>query len=253
MAIRFLFPLLSLAAVSACVSGRPDPSISERQLDRIIERSLTATGGESALSGLRNLRLKAAWTEMGTAFTGDYRATRDGLMRIDVSVDGKRVFSEGIDSRGPWEQKGPDAPATPVGPEAGNALRHGIEYRFNGIWLARERGNKVSHAGREVIDGVDYHVIKLTLRDGFESYFYVNPATWLVERQRDTRAYHPSLDRTKVRIENVFDQHVARCGVKMPSRQQDRDVGAGKILSSSRVVEGTCNVPFATLDIDRPS
>ena len=154
-------------------------------LDEIISRTTAAVGGAEPLRQLRNIRLIAEWTENGTAFRGDYRATRDGRMRIDVYVDGNRVFSEGIDRTGAWEQRGPTAAPTAVGEAARNALAHGIAYRFDGIWFAREQGTSVTHEGVEVVNGVAYQVMKLRFADGFETYFYVNPRSWLIERQRD--------------------------------------------------------------------
>lgn len=220
--------------------------------ERVISRTTKAVGGETALRRLQNLFLRAEWSEGGANFAGVYRATRDGLMRIDVYVDGKRVFSEGIDAGGAWEQPGADQPIKDVGAAARAALTHGVEYRFNGIWFARERGNQVIPVGRETVDGIDYYVVKLAFQDGFETLFYVNPGTWLIERQRDHRAYHPSSDPKKITVENVFVEFTTACGVKIPSRQRDRDMGGNKTLSETAVVDARCNLPIEKLDIGRP-
>jgi hypothetical protein len=96
-------------------------------------------------------------------------------------------------------------------------------------------------------------VLKLTFRDGFETFFYVNPATWLIERQRDVRAYHPSSDPKKITVETVHDGFADLCGVKVPARSRDVDLKAGKTLTTNRLAEGRCNIPDAQLDIERPS
>ena len=126
---------LVLAALIAADTPNVAP---QARLDRIVARTTEAMGGVETLRALQNLRLIATWTEGGTAFRGDYRATRDGRMRIDVYVDGARVFSEGIDRNGAWEQRGPAAAPAAVGQPARDALAHGIAYRFDGIWFARE-------------------------------------------------------------------------------------------------------------------
>jgi len=222
-------------------------------LDEIISRTTAAVGGAEPLRQLRNIRLIAEWTENGTAFRGDYRATRDGRMRIDVYVDGNRVFGEGIDRTGAWEQRGPTAAPTAVGEAARNALAHGIAYRFDGIWFAREQGTSVTHEGVEVVNGVAYQVMKLRFADGFETYFYVNPRSWLIERQRDRRAYHPSNDPTVIRVESVYEAFGPMCGVQFARASRDVNLGTGATLSQSRVVEGRCNLAEERLEIDRPA
>jgi hypothetical protein len=219
----------------------------------VIARTTAAVGGERNLRALSNLRLVAEWTENGTAFRGDYRATRDGRMRIDVYVDGSRVFSEGIDSGGAWEQRGPSSAPASVGEAPRNALAHRIAYRFDGIWFAREHGRTVTLAGRERVDEVDYQVVKLGFPDGFETYFYVNPATWLIERQRDRRAYHPSNDATRITVETVSSDFRPLCGVQFARASRDVNLATGATLSASRVVEARCNVADDQLDISRPA
>jgi hypothetical protein len=221
-------------------------------VDEIVARATEAVGGAEQLRQLRNIRLVAEWTENGTAFRGDYRATRDGRMRIDVFVDGRRVFSEGIDRAGAWEQRGPTAAATAVGEAARNALAHGIAYRFDGLWFAREQGRTVTLVGDDIEDGVTYFVVKLAFPDGFETYFLVNPRTWLIERQRDRRAYHPSNDPQQITVESVHEAFSPMCGVQLARASRDVNLGTGATLSQSRVVEGHCNLAEERLEIDRP-
>jgi hypothetical protein len=221
-------------------------------IDEIVARTTEAVGGVDALRALSNIRLIAEWTENGTAFRGDYRATRDGRMRIDVYVDGNRVFSEGIDRAGAWEQRGPAVAPAAVGEAPRNALAHGIAYRFDGIWFAREQGRTVALQGEERVDGVAYHVVKLGFADGFETYLYVNPSSWLIERQRDQRAYHPSNDPTQIRVESVQGAFGPLCGVQFARASRDVNLGTGATLSQNRVTDARCNLAEAQLEIDRP-
>jgi hypothetical protein len=239
---------MSIAIAFAVAAATAQPVT----LDEIIARTTEAVGGTEALRALSNMRLIAEWTENGTAFRGDYRATRDGRMRIDVYVDGNRVFSEGIDRTGAWEQRGPNAAPAAVGDAPREALAHGIAYRFDGIWFAREQGRTVALQGEELVDGVRYQIVRLAFPDGFETYFYVNPTSGLIERQRDRRAYHPSNDPTQIRVEVVMADFAPLCGVQVARAQRDVNLGTGATLSQSRVTEGRCNLAEDQLDIDRP-
>ena len=72
-------------------------------------------------------------------------------MRIDVFVDGNRVFSEGLDAHGAWEQPGESAAVRDVGDAARHALEHGVAYRFNGISFARRSQSDLGIERREAV------------------------------------------------------------------------------------------------------
>lgn len=232
-------------APSACTA--PPPSV-----DSVIAQTTKAMGGAEVLRNLRNVRIAVEWTEGGRQFTGDYRATRDGLMRIDVFIDGERVYSEGHDRQGAWEQAGEGVEVVNVGTAGRDALLHGVSYRFDGIWFARERDQTLDYLGTEEVAGISYHVMKLTFPDGFYTHFYVNPSTWMLERQRDQRAYHPSADPKKITVESVQADFQPHCGVPFALTSRDINLATGEVLAERRVSEARCNLDAATLDLDRP-
>jgi hypothetical protein len=86
---RFLIAATVAALAHGCSAGSPIRSSGQADdvtLKQVIARTTEAMGGRRDLARLRNLRLKAEWIEGGSKFTGDYRATRDGRMRIDVFI-----------------------------------------------------------------------------------------------------------------------------------------------------------------------
>jgi hypothetical protein len=242
---------IARAASLALVLSTP-AFAAEPTADTIISRTLDAMGGAETLRELRNVRIAAAWTENGAHFKGDYRATRDGTMRIDVFIDGKRVYSEGLDDKGAWEQAGEGAAVVDVGGAARDALLHGISYRFDGIWFARDRGHRLSYEGAETVDGAAYHVMKLTFADGFQTHFYVNPKTWVLDRQRDERAYHPTNDPKKITVETIQTGFAKRCGVPLAFTSRDVNLATGALLAERRVTSAQCNVDPSALDMARP-
>ena len=54
---------------------------------------------------------------------GEYRAARDGRMRIDVYMGGTRVYSEGYDGRRAWELQADAVHAQDSSPAGAVALR----------------------------------------------------------------------------------------------------------------------------------
>ncbi|HET7845539.1 MAG TPA: hypothetical protein VFL14_15385 [Xanthomonadales bacterium] len=245
---RHLLFLLMLLPGTTRAASTATPDIDVATLR---ERATAAIGGADALRALRNVDLELAIDEGGQSYRAHYRATRDGRMRIDVFVGDEGVFREGLDARGAWEQAGADGDVQDVGEPQRQALAHGIDYKFANLWLPAH-GSSVEAAGRERIAGVDYHVAKLRLADGFETLLFVNPATWRIERKRDVRAYHPSNDAKEVQVESASADWQPLCGVAFARTSSDHDLSSGGLLATQRIVSARCNVEESTLDIERP-
>jgi hypothetical protein len=160
-------------------------------------------------------------------------------MRINVSVNGQRVFSEGRDGSGAWElpQGAPEPKA--ASPEGAAALRHGVEQPGHFWTLADmpKNGHAVELAEREEVEGADAYVVKLTLNDGFESWYVLHPETCLVLRTRSFRAYHPDLDPKKKWVETLHEDYRSVSGVRRAFRTRDVDRATDKTVGTTRVVE----------------
>lgn len=235
------------AALSALLlAGCTTPS----ELDALIARHTEARGGVAAIEAVDNIRARVEIVEPGFTIDGDYRA-RDGAMRIDIYADGARVFSEGVDADGAWQQDGPGAPIVASTEKGRAALLHGIEFNLFGLHQLRARGHALSLEADETIDGVDYKVVKITLDDGFETYFYLNPETAMIERRRDVRALHPDADPAEKLIENRFTDFVRKCGVVISGASQQVDVKTGDVMQRTRLIEQNCNLEDEELQIER--
>jgi hypothetical protein len=169
--------------------------------------------------------------EDGVALQAVYRASRGGRMRIDVSKAGQRVFSEGIDEGGAWEQAGGEARPVSRDGEAAAALRHGIDLPGK-LWTLADlsrQGHRVERDGMEL----DGEVLRVTLRDGFTTWFVVDPKTCQITRKRDVRAFHPSLDSTRRWVETLFEDYRLQNGVAFATLSRDVDLATGKTLSTT--------------------
>ena len=96
----------------------------------------------------------------------------------------------------------------------------------------RDRGHRLEFVGREVVSGIDYHVLRLTLDDGFESLYYLNPASWLIDRDRQRRALHVDVDPTPEWIETSYEDYRPVGGVLFPHRQVERRLATGDVLAT---------------------
>lgn len=233
---RILIGSLCLAA--GCTNA-PD-------LDVVIAKHIEARGGAAAIEAIQSYEADIRIVEPTFEVDGNYVATRDGRMRIDIKVGRDRVFTEALDHGRAWSWS-PDTGVSEGSEMGAAALRHGIEFPFKlfGLHEMRQRGHRLELAGRESIEGVDYYVLKLTLDDGFESRYYVHPGTWMIERDRQQRALHVDVDPTPEWIETIYGDFREVGGVLFAHRQVERKVSAGEVLSTGTISAIRLNAPLA--------
>ena len=236
-------PLFRILAGSLCLLAgctvAPD-------LDSVIARHVEARGGASAIEAIHSYEADIRIVEPTFEVDGNYIATRDGRMRIDISVGGERVFTEALDRGRAWTWS-PDEGVLAGSAAGAAALRHGIEFpsKVFGLHEMRPRGHRLELAGRETIDGIDYHALRLTLDDGFEVRYYLHPETWLIERERTTRALHVDVDPTPEWIETVYSDYRPVGGVLYSYKQVERRVTTGNVLSTGTIREIRINPSLA--------
>ena len=217
----------------------------------ILLNNCTAVRAAGLGDTIENLEKVLSIAEAGNLLVARYRATSDGHMRIDVFGGDTRVYSEGKDDEGVWEWPGDKDGPEDVYHEGVGALEHGIEFNIFCLAELPARGHDVKLAGREIIRGTDYFVLKITLADGFETFRYVNPETWRVDLSRDFRAFHPGLDSTRKNLETRFDQWEQVDGVVYASRSQNVDLESGEVIATTLVLVSRYNLAPHELELAR--
>jgi hypothetical protein len=233
---------LVIFAIGAAAAAPAAPS-----LDWIVEQHTRARGGRAAIEAVRAVQMDITIAEPTYTADGRYVATRDGSMRIDVFIDGNRVFTEALDHGRVWSRPAGETAAAVAGTTSGAAaLRHGVEAPFKlfGMHEMQARGHRLKFAGRSVLDGTDYYVIEATLDDGYRTSYYLSPTTWLVERERQYRALHVDADPTPEWIETRFEDYRDVAGVQYPWRQVERQLATGKVLTTTSVKDILVNPPL---------
>jgi hypothetical protein len=225
-------------------------------LEEIVRRHALARGGVAALDRVRSCRIGVDILERGQALQGRYAADasdpRRTVVRIDIYVGGNHVGSEGVDREGVWNRGPGDAAPTPsVATGAANALLHGAENHLFGLHRFAERGHRLRLMPAERIDGVEYPIVEVVYTTGHTSYFYVDPATWMLARRRDERAYHPDVDQTRQRIETRYADFQTVDGIVAPHRQVDVNLANNAEMSTNHVRERLLNPSFPEGLFDR--
>ena len=195
----------------------------------IIERVTRASGGISAAPAIPALAYHIHIKEATYEADGTYLVDRKGRMRIDLYMGDKRVYTECYDGTRGWQMDG-DGKVAESSVEGTKALWHGTQYPGQILALAElpQHGHRIEISGHERVDGVDYDVLKLTMRDGFETYRYVNRKTGRIERSRDVRAPHPDIDAKRRPLDTAWSDFRKVDGVVRSFTETQTDLQTGK-------------------------
>jgi hypothetical protein len=230
---------VALLTLTAC-------TVREPTLDDVIAKHVAARGGATAIEAVRVFEGEIEIVEPSFTVDGLYVATRDGSMRVDISAGGERVFTEALDRGHSWSWS-PSHGVKEGTSQGAAALRHGIDLpiKLFGLHEMAARGHRLALQGRETIDGTGYHVLRLTLADGFETLYYVNAESGLIERDRQRRAFHVDVNPKPVWIETRYEDHRPVAGVLFAHRQIERELETGELLSTVTLREVRINPPLA--------
>lgn len=222
-------------------------------LQQVIDKCTEAAGGKQAIEAVKSIAITLNIEEPKFSVQGHYVADRKLRMRIDVHAEGKRVYTEAYDGKTGWEmgEKGAATEATALGTAA---LWHGIVKPGKLFGLSEQEGlgNHLELEGRELVDGVNYYVLKLTLKDGFVVHYFVNPDTWFLERNRDTRALHPDLDTTEKLTEARNSDFRKVDGVVYAFKSTTVDLKTGTVLSTDTISEIKINPDLDEAQFRKP-
>ena len=226
--------IAGVASLLLCACGAANRS----ELNELLSCNDAAVGG-SALRSLNTVAQKIQIEEPDFSATGHFMISREGRMRIDIFIDDTRVFAEGFNDGQAWQLAGPATEPEPSSADGAAALRHSIEQPGH-LWTLADmesHGHLVELQGRETLDGVDYTVIQLTLDDGFQNWYWINPETCHIERNRNFRAFHPDLNAEKSWTETVFENFRETDGVTRAHLVRNVDLQSGETIATTTVIQ----------------
>ncbi|HET9434438.1 MAG TPA: hypothetical protein VFO37_11810, partial [Chitinophagaceae bacterium] len=97
------------------------------------------------------------------------------------------------------------------------------------------------YEGRQSVENISYHVVKVNMDSGKEVFLYIHPKTGFVERTRDVHALHPDMDPTKTSMENTFSDFRKVGDTVRSFRGVQKDLKTGKILQTTTIQEVKLN------------
>jgi len=229
--------------VVAC--EKPDP------LAASVEKNTNDRGGAAALAAVQAIQNRIQITEPTFQVTGEYKATREGKMRIDIFAGDQRVFSEAFDGEAGWQMFG-DGTVADMSKAGEEAVRHGLITNLYGLNEMAGLGVGLQYVGNEVIDGQNYDKVDLTFGDGAVNHYFLDAETGRVVFQRDEVALHPDVDDTVQRFETRYSDFRTVGDVKYSFRSEKRDRDTGEVVQTIIVEEIAQNPDLDPAVFERP-
>lgn len=241
--LPFVCAGLAALSLTGCAPAGREPT-----LDEIIAAHTQARGGRAALDAVQNVECELEIVEHNftpaITLTALYRVDRQGRMRIDVFKQGERVFTEAYDGERGWQQAGGDHPAEYAKPQAQAGLRHGPQLPVNLLSLhdLPARGHRVELMGREQLDGISFHHLRVTLDDGFATDYYLDPQSMLLARDRNVTALHPDIDAAEKPTETQWSDYRTVAGTQRAFASRSIDLASGKETQTVTIAALRVNV-----------
>lgn len=238
--MRALIALAAFTAVSCAASQQSN-----------IGRHVDARGGEAATEAQHAIRVRVQVTEPAFTVEGDYRATRDGLMRIDIYADGERVFTEALDGDGGWQMFG-NGEVADLSEDGRRALETGIAGNLYGLHEFAALGHVVRDGQSETIDDVAYPTINIVYEGGREERLFLDPETWLAVRQRSEYALHPDVDPDQEIFETRYSDFREVNGVMRAFHSERINLRTGEIAQETQILSVEINPDLDPAQFQRP-
>lgn len=208
------------------------PADERMSLDELIDRHTDARGGEQAIENIQALRLGLEITEPGFTVRGDYVASRDGYMRIDIFAGEERVFTEALGPDGGWQLLRGETVPTGLSEDGESALRRGLAGNLYGVHELPGLGFELAMAGTVTRGSEEFWAIDQIAPDGFSKRRFLDKSTFLVVREVETSALHPDLDSTRTQQETLYADHEAFAGVMFSRLTKKIDSVTGEIVQT---------------------
>ncbi len=175
-----------LGALATLLSGSAlaQPQGAPMSTDQILAKHIAARGGLEAIHALKTLKMT------GTMRPGGFDAhlayeeilARPGSVRIDATLQGLTVV-QAYDGAGGWQIQPFQGRKDPESLSSDDVKSLQEEADFETPLIdAKEKGAVITNLGTEEVDGAPAYALRVTLKNGDQQTYYLDPDAWLTVR-----------------------------------------------------------------------
>ena len=159
--------------------------LNAQNLDEIVSKHIEAIGGKANWDKIKTLRYESTMKAQGADIKFTVVIIDDKAMRSDIAVMGMNGFSILNTKEGwnymPWAGQTKSEAMTPD--DVKNAQD---ELSIKDEFLTyRQLGKTLDYYGMDDIDGTECFKLKMTVKEGKETTFYIDPSNYLVIKKTE--------------------------------------------------------------------
>jgi outer membrane lipoprotein-sorting protein len=161
-------------------------TVKAQTADELINKHITAIGGKDVIKSIKSQIVESNLSVMGSDLTSvSYLLVGKGFKNV-ANFNGQEIIQVITPTSG-WmiNPLAGQTDPTPLPEDQVKGATGVLEVGGDLIDYAA-KGSKVELAGKEKIEGIDAFKIKLTNKDGKESFYFIDPATYYVVKREST-------------------------------------------------------------------
>ncbi|HZS58046.1 MAG TPA: hypothetical protein VFA43_02170 [Gemmatimonadaceae bacterium] len=180
-------------------------------VESVIQHDIAARGGEDKIHALHTVRQTGLLINGKDTSRLVIESKLPDAMRMEITSGGKTLV-RGYDGRTGW-QKAPGQPVNLMTPAEQKNISHEADL-LSGLVDYAAKGNKVTLAGTEQVEGRDAYKVQVMLRDSTTFTYFIDRQTWLPVKWQGGP------------WETMYRSFIDVGGVKIPSRFETTQRGS---------------------------
>lgn len=236
---------LAMAAVVAGLLARPATA---QTVDEVMSRFYEAMGGVAGWTGLQTMTASGTLSVANGLIEGPFEMVqkRPAMARMEITVQGMDIVSA-YDGDTAWQIFPLTGSTEPEIADPATAKQLAERADLDGPLIGwKEAGHTVEVAGRETVDGVETIKLKLTLKTGEVSYYYLDAEDYVPIRIVDVR----EIQGQPTELTTVLDEYREVGGLLFPFSIEVDTPGGKQVLAFDRI---EVNVPVDESVFSMPS
>jgi hypothetical protein len=181
-------------------------------VDDVINKHVAALGGNENLNKIQNVVMEGSLNIQGTEISLNLTQVHNKLNRQDITAMGMRGFDMMTATEG-WQYMPFQGMQKPEPKTADEVKKSQSDLDIAGPLVDyAAKGHKVELLGKEDVEGTECYKIKAILASGKEITFFIDPASSMIIRTKETRKFNGQ----DTELQTDFSDYKAVEGVKMP-------------------------------------
>ena len=181
-------------------------------VDEVINKHVIALGGKEKLSKIQNVVMEGSLSIQGTEIALTITQVNNKLNRQDITAMGMHGFDMMTDKDG-WQYMPFQGMQKPEPKTEDEVKKSQSDLDIAGPLVDyAAKGHKVELVGKEDVEGTECYKIKVTLAGGKEVTYFIDPASSMIIRAKETR----KMNGKEMEMQTDLSDYKEVEGVKMP-------------------------------------